>query len=66
MDRLPYLECYPNGRNGPRAAECVERNIGSYPTWLIGGQYYTELMSPQRLAQLSNFAAPALEQKPAQ
>ena len=58
MERLPYLECFPNGRNSPRAPACVEENITSYPTWIVNGQRYGQILAPERLAQLSNFTGP--------
>jgi hypothetical protein len=64
VDRLPYVECFPNGRNGTRAPACVERQITSYPTWHIGGQWYIQLLTPERLAQLSGYQGPAQEKEP--
>ena len=55
MERLPYLECYPNGRTGPRAPACMEENITSYPTWVVNGQRYTQVLTPERLDNVSNF-----------
>jgi hypothetical protein len=58
VDRLPYLECSPNGRNGPRDPRCVENNIASYPTWRIGESWYREVLPPERLAALSGYGGP--------
>ena len=55
MHRLPYLECYPNGRSGPQEADCVKNNIKSYPTWFVGGRRQTEILNPKQLAQMSRF-----------
>ena len=55
VDRLPYVECTPGGRSGPRAVDCVTRNIQEYPTWIIGGQRYTGVVSVERLGRVSNF-----------
>jgi hypothetical protein len=52
------VECYPDGQGANRAAACVEHNVNSYPTWQIAGQWYSEILSPQRLASLSNYATP--------
>lgn len=60
------MECYPNGRNAARAVACVERNITSYPTWMINGQWQTGVIPPDRLAQLSGYLAPALPVPPKQ
>ena len=55
VDRLPYIECTPEGRGGPRNVECLTRDIQEYPTWIIDGQRYPGLMSVQRLADASGF-----------
>lgn len=52
---LPYVECSPQGRNGPVAFECVANEITSYPTWIIGSRRITELQTPEDLARLSRF-----------
>ena len=54
-ERLPYVECTPGGRGGPRAVDCVTQNIGEYPTWIIDGRRYTGVVSVERLVQVSNF-----------
>lgn len=54
-DSLPYVECSPNGRNGPMAYECARAGIESYPTWVIRGQSTAGLMQPQELARRSRF-----------
>ena len=37
---LPYVECYPNGYEGPQsiAPACKEANIDGFPTWIINGE----------------------------
>jgi hypothetical protein len=54
-DRLPYVECYPSGRSGPKTFECMKNNIDSYPTWIIKGQRYERILKPDRLAALSGY-----------
>lgn len=54
-DRLPYVECTPDGRTGPLNFACVANEVRDYPTWIIDGRRYTGLVSVQRLASLSNF-----------
>ena len=39
----------------PRRRACKEKNIQSYPTWIINGQRYTGVQPLDALAQLSNF-----------
>ena len=55
VDRLPYVECTPEGRGGPRSVDCLTRNIQDYPTWIIDGERYTGVVSVERLARVSNF-----------
>ena len=55
VDRLPYVECTPEGRGGPRAVDCLTRNIEQYPTWTIGGQRHTGVVGVERLGRLSDF-----------
>jgi len=52
------VECFPNGQNAARAAVCVENNIAQYPTWRIGGTWYGEILSPERLAAMTNYRPP--------
>jgi len=53
--RLPYVECSPNGRSAPQAAVCRQKNISSYPTWIIGGSVITGILQPERLALISGY-----------
>ena len=64
-DRLPYIECTPEGRGGPRAVDCLTRNIGQYPTWIIDGRRHTGVVSVERLGRLSSFDRDAVTQDPA-
>ena len=65
-DRLPYVECTPEGRGGRRAVDCLTQDIQEYPTWIIAGQRYGGVVSVERLARVSNFdeAAPAQDSNP--
>lgn len=54
-ERLPYVECSPNGRTGAVAFECVSANIAGYPTWVIRGRNYQEVLQPQELARRVGF-----------
>lgn len=61
QEHLPYIECSPNGRTGPVAFACVSANITNYPTWIIRGQRYSEVLDPDQLAQRSGFRWPPQE-----
>lgn len=52
---LPYVECSPQGPNGPVAFECAANEINSYPTWIIGNRRLTEVQTPEDLARYSRF-----------
>lgn len=54
-ERLPYVECTPDGRNGPTAWACMEAGVDNYPTWIIDGQRQTGVMQPRELARESGF-----------
>ena len=49
---LPYVECSSGG---------APAGVSEYPTWEIGGRRITGVLSPDSLATLSGFAAPALK-----
>lgn len=59
--RLPYVECSPDGRHSPPAAECLLRGIEGYPTWIIDGVRYEGLLQPRELARRSGYAPPPEE-----
>lgn len=54
-DRLPYVECSPNGRRGAVAVECVINDINSYPTWVIDGRPVQRVLSLDELARMSAY-----------
>jgi len=54
-NRLPYIECSPEGQGGPVAKECRDAGIKSYPTWFINGKPIEEVMNLDKLADLSGF-----------
>lgn len=54
-ERLPYVECTPDGRGGPVNLACITQDISDYPTWIIDGKRYTGAMEPGTLARLSDF-----------
>jgi len=55
VNRIPYVECSPGGPQAPSAPICKEKNIQSFPTWIINGQRYTGVQELDQLAQLSNY-----------
>jgi len=55
VKRIPYVECSPGGPNAPQAQVCKDKNIQSYPTWIINGQRYTGVQPLDTLAQLTKF-----------
>lgn len=54
-DALPYVECSPGGRQGGIAFECASAEIRNFPTWIIRGRRYEQLMQPDELASRSGF-----------
>jgi uncharacterized membrane protein len=58
-NRLPYIECSPEGQGTPQAPVCRAENIESYPTWIINGKRYEDVLSLGQLADLTGFKAPA-------
>jgi uncharacterized membrane protein len=54
-DDLPYVECQPDGRRGGFAFECVDAEIRAFPTWIIRGRRYEEVLSTEELARRSGF-----------
>jgi len=54
-DRLPYVECSPQGRGGLVASACITADIRSYPTWIINGERHEGVLEPEELARLSRF-----------
>ena len=56
--RLPYVECSPEGLGTPQSQVCMDQNINSYPTWIINGKRYEQIMTMKELADITNFRAP--------
>ncbi len=50
MQHVDYVECSPDGQEAPRAEICDEKQIESYPTWIIDGERHTGVQSLQELA----------------
>jgi len=58
VERLPYIECTPNGRKGVRNFDCVANDVNEYPTWIIGARRYTGVLPVAQLAALSGYRGP--------
>ena len=54
-ERLPYVECSPQGRGGPVALACLDNDVDNYPTWIIDGRRHVGVIGPRELARLSGF-----------
>jgi hypothetical protein len=54
-DRLPYVECFPNGKEGLKAIVCAEEQVNTYPTWIIKGRRYKGVIKPEQLAAYSGY-----------
>jgi hypothetical protein len=55
VDRLPYVECSPNGRESMKAIVCIEEKIETYPTWIIKGRRHEGVFKPEQLARYSGY-----------
>ena len=53
--KVPYVECSPNGRSAPQAAECAAEGIKTYPTWILDGERYYGIQTLEELAALTGF-----------
>ncbi len=53
--QLPYVECAPNGPNGGMVSECAIAGVTGYPTWVIGGRHYVQVIEPEQLAAMTGF-----------
>ena len=59
--RLPYIECSSGPQGTPQTAACRYARISTYPTWEIDGVRYEEVLTVQRLAELTGFDLSAAE-----
>jgi uncharacterized membrane protein/glutaredoxin len=57
--RLPYVECSTGPQGSRQAAACQAAGIRQYPTWIIGGRRFEEVLTLPRLAELTGFQPPA-------
>ena len=58
---LPYLECDPEGYKSASGTCQAKPGVKAYPTWEIGGQFYSGMKSLDALAEISGFEAPATQ-----
>jgi glutaredoxin len=54
---LPYIECAADGENSQRQL-CKDKNIKMFPTWVIGGQYFTGTKELKEIAALTGYKGP--------
>lgn len=54
-ERLPYVECTPDGRGGGLSEACAAQDITQYPTWIIDGRRFLGALAPEELARHSGF-----------
>lgn len=54
-NRLPYIECSPQGTRGPLAKICSDARIERFPTWIIGGDRREGVLTLTELARYSAF-----------
>lgn len=54
-NRLPYIECSPQGTRGPLAKTCSDARIERFPTWIIGGDRREGVLTLTELARYSAF-----------
>ncbi|HEX5108079.1 MAG TPA: vitamin K epoxide reductase family protein [Vicinamibacterales bacterium] len=58
VDRLPYVECSPGGRNAPAAPSCIGARVSVYPTWVFAnGDRVSEVLSTEELARRVGYKA---------
>ena len=54
-ERLPYIECSPNGQRGAPATACLVADIKNFPTWVIEGRRLDRALTLEQLARYSGF-----------
>jgi uncharacterized membrane protein len=57
--RLPYVECSPNGPQGPLAPSCISARVLTSPTWVFAsGVRVTGVLTTQQLADRVGYTGP--------
>lgn len=54
---INYVECDPSGPNA-QPQLCTQNNIRGYPTWIIHGTHYEDVLSLQTLSSLTGCSLP--------
>jgi glutaredoxin len=52
--KLPYIECAADGENSQRQL-CKDKDIKYFPTWVIGGKYFTGTKDLKEIAKLAGY-----------
>lgn len=52
---ITYVECSRSGPD-PRPALCAAKNIKSYPTWEIGGEFHEGVRTLEQLGEISGYS----------
>ena len=55
--KLPYIECDKNGENSQREL-CRKKDIRTFPTWVIDGEYIEGTRDLQEIAQRTGYTGP--------
>jgi glutaredoxin len=55
--KLPYIECDKNGDNSQRQL-CKDKDIRTFPTWVIDGKYVVGTQELKEIAQLTGYTGP--------
>ena len=57
-DRIPYVECAPDGKNSQTAVCQAVPELEGYPSWEVNGQFLEGAQSLETLAQASGYEGP--------
>jgi glutaredoxin len=52
--KLPYIECAADGEKSQRQL-CKDKNIQMFPTWVIGGKYFTGTKDLKEIAAMTGY-----------
>lgn len=57
VKELPYIECYPGGKNA-QPEVCQKAGVRAFPSWNINGQVKEGTVPLEELAKLSGYTGP--------